>query len=134
MLANFIITSDDIFENGEIYENWTLGEQHIINKKQTIDIRGYYTFNSEELQNKNIAITGKKSNPTTTFYKSDSTNLITHLSENKLILSNNDGSFRAVGKFFNNEIIGRYQNKNGDYYNFNMNRDSSIFKRRKKCS
>ena len=131
MLANFIITSDDIFENGEIYENWTLGEQHIINKKQTIDIRGYYTFNSEELQNKNIAITGKKSNPTTTFYKSDSTNLITHLSKNKLILSNNDGSFRAVGKFFNNEIIGRYQNKNGDYYNFNMNRDSLFLKEEK---
>ena len=39
MLANFIITSDDIFESGKIYENWTLGEQHIINKKQTLFFR-----------------------------------------------------------------------------------------------
>ena len=26
-LANFIITSGDIFEDGEIYENWTLGQK-----------------------------------------------------------------------------------------------------------
>ena len=124
MLANFIITSDDIFEKGKIYENWTLGEQHVINKKQTIDIRGYYTFNSEEFQNKNIAITGEKSTPKTIFYTLDSTAIITHLSENKLTLSNNDGSFRATGKFINGEIHGRYQNENGDYYDFNMIKDS----------
>ena len=31
----------------EKFENWTLGERHIINKKQTIDVRGYYTFESK---------------------------------------------------------------------------------------
>ena len=26
--------SNDIFEKGKIYENWVLGEQNIVNKKQ----------------------------------------------------------------------------------------------------
>ena len=123
-LANFIITSQDIFEEGEIYENWTLGEQHIINKKQTVDVRGYYTFNSREFKNKPITITGDLSKPKTIFYELDSAAIITSLSGNNLNLSNNDGSFRAIGKFSSGNILGRYQNTNGEYYNFNMFRDS----------
>jgi imidazolonepropionase-like amidohydrolase len=124
MLANFIITSDDIFENGKIYENWTLGGQHIINKKQTIDVRGYYTFNSTELENKLITIKGELSKPKTIFYELDSNAIITSLYENKLNLSNNDASFRAIGKFISDEISGRYQNRKGEYHNFTMVRDS----------
>ena len=32
LLANFIITSGDIFETGKIYENWILGEQYVVSK------------------------------------------------------------------------------------------------------
>lgn len=52
--ANFIICSNDIFEKGKIYENWVLGEQNIVNKKQKNDFRGYYTFNSDEFNNAKI--------------------------------------------------------------------------------
>ncbi len=131
MLANFIITSDDVFEKGEIYENWTLGEQHIITKKQTTDVRGYYTFNSKEFVNEPITIKGELSKPKTIFYELDSTAIITILSENKLNLSNNNGSFRAVGKFIDGEITGRYQNQNGEYYDFNMVRDSLFVEKEK---
>ena len=126
MLANFIICSEDIFEKGKIYENWTLGEKHIINKKQETDIRGYYTFNSEEFKNKLISIEGKETKPKATFYTLDSTALISNLSQNNYNFSNNDGSFRAIGKFENNKIIGRYQDENGVFHTFNMVRDSLI--------
>ena len=35
-IANFIITSSDIFEDGVIYENWINGKKHIVNKKRKI--------------------------------------------------------------------------------------------------
>ena len=124
MLANFIITSDDVFKKGDIYENWILGEKNIINKKQSIDVRGYYTFNSDEFQNKPITIKGKLLKPKTVFYELDSTAIITKLSGNNLNLSNKDGSFRAIGKIFNDTINGRYQNREGNYNNFTMARDS----------
>ena len=63
MYANFIICSNDIFETGKIYENWVLGEQNIVNKKQKNDFRGYYTFNSQEFNNAKVTIKGEKSKP-----------------------------------------------------------------------
>ncbi|MEC9209387.1 MAG: amidohydrolase family protein [Bacteroidota bacterium] len=134
MLANFIITSDDIFEKGNIYENWTLGEKHIINKKQNVDIRGHYTFNSDEFENKLITIKGELSKPKTIFHELDSAILITNLSENNLNLSTNDGSFRAIGKFINGAINGRYQNGKGEYNNFTMIRDSLFINQKKELT
>ena len=58
--ANFIICSDDIFENGIIYENWSDGKQNIINEKIKIDLRGYYTWESKH-ELKQISITGSLS-------------------------------------------------------------------------
>jgi len=126
MLANFIICSDDIFTTGKIYENWTLGEQHIISKKKYVDIRGYYTFNSNEFENQLIVIGGSKGKPKTTFFKLDSAAINTNLEENNLNISNNDGSFRAIGKFNDDEINGRYQDEKGLYHSFNMIRDSLL--------
>ena len=126
MLANFIITSDDIFEKGEIYENWILGEQHIINQKQTIDARGYYTFDSAEFEKKLLTIKGGRTKPKAIFYALDSTAIITALLGNKINLSNTNGSFRAIGRFNNDTIAGRYQNNNGEYHNFRMVRDSLL--------
>ncbi len=131
MLANFIITSGDIFERGVIYQNWTLGEKHIIKKKQTVDIRGYYTFNSDEFINKLISIEGELSSPKTLFYSLDSNNINSTLSNNKVNFSNNAGDFRAIGKFANGSINGRYQNKNGEYFSFIMVRDSLLFQEEK---
>ena len=124
MLANFIITSGDIFTKGEIYENWVLGKQNIIKEKQRVDVRGYYNFNSDEFKNKPIIIKGKLSHPKAIFYDLDSASLITNISENNLNFSSKDGKFRAIGKFSNGVINGRYQNQDGEYFNFNMRMDS----------
>ena len=132
MRANFIITSNDIFEQGKIYENWVLGERHIVNTKQITDVRGYYTFMSDEFKNKLITIKGKLSKPKTIFYELDSNAVITSLSGSKINISSNDGIFRAIGKFSKGEISGRYQNERGEYNDFIMIRDSIFTDKAKK--
>ena len=131
MLANFIITSGNIFNDGFIYENWTLGEQNIIKEKQSIDFRGYYTFKSKEFESETIIIEGSLSEPKTKFPALDSNSVITNINENIINIFNADGSFRSIGKLINNNISGRYQNKDGEYFNFSMKRDS-LFKDIKK--
>jgi len=52
-LANFIITSKDIFENdATIHENWVQGNRSIIDKMDNDDIRGQYdlVFNNETFE------------------------------------------------------------------------------------
>lgn len=45
-LANFIITSDNLFaEKTKIYENWIQGTQHIIEDYNAIDAKGNYSLN-----------------------------------------------------------------------------------------
>ena len=123
-LANFFIASKDIFENGEIYENWIAGEQHIINKKQNIDIRGYYTLNMDEFENKLVAIKGDKDKPKAIIFGLDSFALLTKLDDNNVNISNANGTFRAAAKFDKGRINGRYQDGIGVYHNFSMQRDS----------
>ena len=62
-IANFIICSSNIFTDGIIYENWTAGKKNIVTKKITEDIRGYYSFHSDEFNNIPVEITGKKEKP-----------------------------------------------------------------------
>ena len=123
-LANFFIASKDIFENGEIYENWTAGEMHIINKKQAIDIRGHYTLSAEEFDNKMVSIEGSKAKPKATLFALDSVALPTILEGNNINISTKNGTFRAAAKFNNGSIKGKYQDSLGVYHSFNLQRDS----------
>ena len=126
MHANFIICSNDIFETGEIYENWVLGEQNIVHKKQKNDFRGYYTFNSQEFNNAKVTIKGEKSKPIIIFSDLDTNKVNISISENNINIFDNDGRFRGVGKISDDKIIGRYQNKFGVYYEFTMSLDSLL--------
>lgn len=50
MMANFIITSGNIFEDGTtIYENWIRGEQYVIKDMDMVDVRGNYNLNVENV-------------------------------------------------------------------------------------
>ena len=126
-IANFFIASKDIFEDGVIYENWTAGQQHIISKKQLIDIRGYYSLKSDEFKNELVAIKGSKEKPKTTIYVLDSVALSTTQNANTINFSLANGDFRATAKYNDGIISGRYQNENGKFLNFTMIRDS-LFK------
>lgn len=73
MLANFIITSGDIFEEGTIiYENWVRGRRYILNDYNAIDIRGTYDLNIGSLPPGSMKIEGELSRPKGTYIPADS--------------------------------------------------------------
>lgn len=43
-LANFIVVKGDLFEDGEIYENWIQGRKNVIKESNVTDVRGEYEF------------------------------------------------------------------------------------------
>ncbi len=58
-MANFIITSDDLFKKDDIiYENWIEGRQYVVTRLDVTDLRGNYIFASDALQGLNMKITG----------------------------------------------------------------------------
>ena len=64
MMANFIITSDNIFsKDNVIYENWIQGKRYIINDMNVTDIRGIYDLTVGEKTGFKLTITGKLDKP-----------------------------------------------------------------------
>jgi len=58
-MANFIITSDDLFKKDNIiYENWIEGRQYVVTRLDVTDLRGNYIFASDALQGLNMKISG----------------------------------------------------------------------------
>ncbi|MCJ8210612.1 amidohydrolase family protein [Mucilaginibacter sp. RS28] len=58
-LANFIITSDNLFKpENVIYETWVEGRQFVANKMNVVDLRGTYAVNSDVLKNATLTISG----------------------------------------------------------------------------
>ena len=61
--ANFIITSDELFEkNGDLLENWVQGERTIIKPSDKIDTRGIYNLNTNQ-NIRTLIVKGEVSNP-----------------------------------------------------------------------
>ena len=129
--ANFIICSKDIFEDGIIYENWIAGKKYVVNKKQEIDIRGYYTLNSDEFENEMVSIKGTKEKPKAILFLLDSLPLKTSFSENEISVNTKDGNFRLAGTFSARKISGRYQDADGIFHTFSMVRDSLFVEKKK---
>ena len=65
MLANFIVTSGNIFdEKTIIYENWIQGNQYKINDYNILDIRGTYDFSyGQDKVIRNFKIEGEQEKP-----------------------------------------------------------------------
>jgi imidazolonepropionase-like amidohydrolase len=58
-LANFIITSDDLFKKENIiYENWVEGRQFVVSHADVTDLRGIYTLAGDGLANIKLRIGG----------------------------------------------------------------------------
>ncbi|HZY36467.1 MAG TPA: amidohydrolase family protein [Mucilaginibacter sp.] len=58
-MANFIITSDDLFKKDNIiYENWIEGRQYVVTRQDVTDLRGSYNFASDALQGLTMKIAG----------------------------------------------------------------------------
>jgi len=58
-MANFIITSDDLFKKDNIiYENWIEGRQYVVSKMDVTDLRGNYVISSDALPGVTLKIGG----------------------------------------------------------------------------
>jgi imidazolonepropionase-like amidohydrolase len=58
-MANFVITSDDLFKKDNIiYENWIEGRQYVVSRMDVADLRGNYDFASDALQKVVLKIGG----------------------------------------------------------------------------
>jgi imidazolonepropionase-like amidohydrolase len=58
-MANFIITSGDLFKKDNvIYENWVEGRQYVVTKMDVTDLRGAYNFGSDALPGLGLKIGG----------------------------------------------------------------------------
>jgi imidazolonepropionase-like amidohydrolase len=58
-MANFIITSDDLFKKDNIiYENWIEGRQYVVSKMDVTDLRGNYAISSDALPGVTLKIGG----------------------------------------------------------------------------
>jgi imidazolonepropionase-like amidohydrolase len=104
MLANFIITSGDIFAEGTIiHENWVRGRRYIMNDYTAIDIRGRYDLNIGSLTPGGMKIEGEVGKYKGMYLPSDSAkqSMIVSVSGTLVTLSFyskvNDGVIRLSG-------------------------------------
>ena len=75
MVANFLITSDNIFsEEAIIYENWIQGKKYIVNPIDQPEIAGKYTL-SFAGNDYNLEISGKPGKPEAKIVLNDTTNI-----------------------------------------------------------
>jgi imidazolonepropionase-like amidohydrolase len=64
LLANFIITSDNLFNaDNVVLENWIRGKQYIYTDKNAADLRGTYNLTIGDRSNLKLNITGKPGKP-----------------------------------------------------------------------
>ncbi len=64
MLANFLITSDNLFKDGNvIYENWVKGKRYVISDMNVKDVRGNYDLTINDNAKLKLNITGKADKP-----------------------------------------------------------------------
>ncbi|WP_431293113.1 amidohydrolase family protein [Pedobacter sp. P26] len=58
-VANFLISSDNLFKNGNIiFENWVQGKRFVVNKMDVSDVRGAYNLNIDGVGALTLKITG----------------------------------------------------------------------------
>ncbi len=78
MMANFIITSDNLFsKDNVIYENWIQGKRYIITDSDVTDVRGNYDLSVGDKTGLKLTITGKADKPEYQIFVSDSVKLAT---------------------------------------------------------
>ena len=64
-LANFLITSDNLFKTGNIiFENWVQGKRYVVSKMDVTDLRGTYSLNIDGIGAALLKITGTAAVPT----------------------------------------------------------------------
>lgn len=64
-IANFLITSDNLFKSGNIiFENWIQGKRFVVSKMDVTDLRGTYSVNIDGMGTALLKIAGSANTPT----------------------------------------------------------------------
>ncbi|PZE15813.1 amidohydrolase [Putridiphycobacter roseus] len=113
-LANFIIAKGNIFEDGEIIENWIRGVKHQVKPFNELKMDGDYTFNiGGAIYEGKLKFAGAKSSGTITSFKSklDSATQVTSKDtmESKMVINQSGQQFSAVFKVYNQNQSGLIQ-------------------------
>jgi imidazolonepropionase-like amidohydrolase len=88
MKANFIITTGNIFKDEEaiILSNWIAGNEFVIEREKTMDVRGTYTLQVENLSYK-LEASGAKDKPEWNIIAADSSKTKVSVSWNSNLIS-----------------------------------------------
>ena len=102
-LANFIVVKGDVFEGGEVYENWIRGKKHQLKSTTEINLSGTYDFNIDgEVYDAKIKGEGNKLSGYITnlvsAYDSVRMTTITDTVKSKLMIQVSQNQFSAIVK------------------------------------
>jgi len=114
MLANFLITSDDLFSKDNIiYENWIQGKKFIVAPINTPDLRGNYSFSINKEATGKIEISGSVDKPEYKIILKDTVKIIPKVTlANELLTltyqpeKKNPGTVRLTGWIAGKAISG----------------------------
>jgi len=138
-LANFLITSGDVFDKSTIlYENWVQGTKSIVNPMDTKDIRGDYNLTVQGTSY-DLSITGEILKPSISV-KQDTTKLPSKITfaDNWLTMSfstdEGEKTYRMVGPVTekSENISGRLILPDGSESKFTANKSKSFKEKDKK--
>jgi imidazolonepropionase-like amidohydrolase len=80
MMANFIITSGDMFKPGTvIYSNWIRGNPNQVNDTTNVDLHGNYTLTINGNQTYTLQIKGDITNANATVFDAQKHNIVTYI-------------------------------------------------------
>lgn len=123
-LANFLITSEDIFDaDNVIYENWIQGRRHVVNDPDVANLAGTYTL-SVDGTDFDLEITGDPGKHAAKIIIDDSTSskaTFKHDGQSVTLAfdpdpsDSNDGQIRLAGWLKDSDLAGSGQLVNGDW-------------------
>ena len=133
MIANFIITSGNIFdEESVIYENWIQGRQHVIKDMDAIDISGKYDLKAGSAKHI-LSIKGDQENSEGSIEVNDSTKIEVKVEvEGKLVTLSfkqnikSEGIIRLAGEVNGTVMKGKGQLPDGKWVMWSASRTGDI--------
>jgi len=121
MLANFLITSDNVFKEGNvIYENWIKGKRYVLADMNVKDVRGNYDLVINENSKLKLIVSGKAEKPEYQIVVTDSVKVSPKVNRTgdmltilyKLDAKKEKGESRVTAYYDGKNIIG--QGMSGD--------------------
>ena len=112
-IANFLICSGNLFEDGEIYSNWIQGKEYIINKKNNFDVRGNYLINKKDT----LIINGSLAKHKAKIIQ-DSTAIkvkLTQEGQHFTLEYETEGVYRISATYMNGGLEGKLNLPNGEW-------------------